>query len=647
MNRGFNTAVSGLNSARMGLAVTGHNMSNVNTPGFTRQQSIQQTFGYQSIGNNLQVGMGNDIQAIRQVRDRFLDMQFRGEIGRMSFHGVVFTTGNRIEEIYGELQSQYSTLSIKQDLWDAINELVMNPSGIHTRRSFIASMQSYITKMNNVHERMNREQDTLDLEVRRTVTRINQITTRINQLNGQIGLHEASGQRANDFRDERNLLLDELSRLIPIEYRENLRGEISITTGGNELVAHGTSMQIGLRFVAPGSHLVEPVFTGSRQILDYDEQAVPLFRYGSVGAQFGNDNSELFGLIVARGMFRTDYTSLQNVDFVGRNTPLNFPEFQTAAPDWSGLPARPDSANYPGGVHDTNFINDFHNYLLAVSTHIATVNNYLATTPGLNPDQQAADMAAMAAFGNEFNQFLASFLDFVSTSPGDPAIAGNDAQIAWRRHRINLEAFNGQDGVLTATKREMDILFNHTVNMINGTLNGVNLNNEWGVPIFTEIIPGLGLTMGNVQINPLLLEPDGHNLIGLAENAGFDPITGDPTMDRDDGRRAKELLDAWSRPMRIFEPIDGAHPMSITDAYRFVIDNLSVVTNRALTFHDAQVDLINELDNRRISMSGVSMDEEMRNMMTFQHAFNAASRIVNVIDSMIDRVINGTGRAGL
>ena len=646
MNRGFHTAISGLNAARMGLAVTGHNMANVTTVGYTRQQALQHTFSYQNIGTRLQVGMGNDITMIRQIRDRFLDLQFRAEIGRMSFHGIVYTTGNRLEEIYGELQSLYSTRSIKQDLWDAINELTMHPSGIHTRRSFISTMQSYITKMNNVHQRMINEQDHLDLEIRNTVTRINQITNRINQLNGIISHMEMSGQRANDFRDERNLLLDELSRLIPIEIRENMRGEVVITTGGNELVAHGWVSQIGLKFAAPNSHLVVPVFTSSRQILDHDDPSTPLFRLGSVGPHIGNDNSELLGLLTARGLYRTNYRALQNI-FVMNFDPANIPLAPAVPPggpvlpvSWAPPPAMPlDSTDpgFPGYLADLhNYINDLRDFL---ETEI--VNALLIPDPVLAAALQS-DLDDLEAFavnvtgtGVSLSVLYREFDAFTNSIP--PPV---------------LTHFNARYGVVPTTQREMDILFNHTIRLINNTLNGVDLSypdQNWGVPIFVQIVPGQGYTMGNVQINPLLLEPDGHNLIGLANNQGTStpPDTTDVWGDRDDGTLASTLLDLWSQTREIFEPIDGAHPMSINDAYRFVINNLSTITNRALSFHNAQVDLITELDNRRISMSGVSMDEEMRNMMMFQHAFNAASRIVSVIDSMIDRVINGTGRVGL
>lgn len=69
--------------------------------------------------------------------------------------------------------------------------------------------------------------------------------------------------------------------------------------------------------------------------------------------------------------------------------------------------------------------------------------------------------------------------------------------------------------------------------------------------------------------------------------------------------------------------------------------------NEAKAFSEEQTILATQVDNKRKQVSGVSMDEEMKNMMIYQHAYNASSRILNVIDSMIDKLVNGTGRVGL
>ena len=84
MLRSINTAVSGMNAARTALSVIGHNMANVNTPGYTRQRIIQHEFFSQTVGYNngmpQQVGMGTDFRGIQQIRNKFFDISYREEV---------------------------------------------------------------------------------------------------------------------------------------------------------------------------------------------------------------------------------------------------------------------------------------------------------------------------------------------------------------------------------------------------------------------------------------------------------------------------------------------------------------------------------------------------------------------------------------
>ena len=642
MNRGFYTAVSGLSAARTGLAVTGHNMANTSTVGYVRQQALQHDFTYQGVGNNLQVGLGNDITMIRQIRDKYLDMNYRSEIGRAAYHSVIYATGNELENIYGELQSQYSTQSITQDVWDSINELVMHPAGIETRSNFLATVNSYLTKVSNINERMNKEQLNLNEGIKEAVMRVNQLTTRINELNGTISLMEASGQRANDFRDERNMCLDELSRLIKIEYAENHKGEVVVLTGGNELVCNGNAMQIGLRYTGPNSSLIEPVFSSSNKILDFDptyENAKALFDYKPVGLKYGNDCGEIFGMIVARGLYPANFESMQWVDFAGKDVvPGALPVIGAAGT--GTLPAtpttpRPDHTMYAKGIKDAAYIADYKAYLDEINDYINEVETYLAD---YGHDAGGDGSIPLAAY-NAAVADLQAFKDDI-TGTGSPSVplADMTKQFTNFRDYHKYADFNANECLLSGTQREMDLLFNYVVTLINDTLNGVDLDGAQGVPIFVEKVPGKGFTMGNVEVNPLLSEPDGRNKIGLALDA---------ESGRDDGSKATELLDLWKSAADIFEPSDGTYRMNVEEGYRFVINNLATKTNQALSFYQAQSDLVNEIDNKRLQLSGVSLDEEMANMMMYQHAFNAAARMVSIIDSMIDRVINGTGRVGL
>ena len=129
-------AASGLAASQNGLYVTGHNLSNANTTGYVRQQSMQQESNYLTIGYQgkdiLSVGLGVDVAQIRQIRDSFLDQNYRNEIGRYGFYNAQSQTIDEIEAVLGEIDGESISQSIN-DLWDSLNELSKNPSGQETR----------------------------------------------------------------------------------------------------------------------------------------------------------------------------------------------------------------------------------------------------------------------------------------------------------------------------------------------------------------------------------------------------------------------------------------------------------------------------------------------------------------------------------
>jgi flagellar hook-associated protein 1 FlgK len=81
--------------------------------------------------------------------------------------------------------------------------------------------------------------------------------------------------------------------------------------------------------------------------------------------------------------------------------------------------------------------------------------------------------------------------------------------------------------------------------------------------------------------------------------------------------------------------------------YRNFIDTMATRTHTAMGYLATSLEEMNFLDNRRMQISGVSLEEEMSNMIRFQHAYNASARMINTLDSMMDRIINQTGRVGL
>jgi hypothetical protein len=228
------------------------------------------------------------------------------------------------------------------------------------------------------------------------------------------------------------------------------------------------------------------------------------------------------------------------------------------------------------------------------------------------------------------------------------------------------DVFNIEHAVIPKVMKELDTLFNIIVTMINDAVSPydpvtrVQLNpadapqgldgSQFDEIFVRKYVPRFdaGLiyneedhtdyyslyTIGNVEVNPLLRDTDGYSRIALS-------LSGDV----EDQRLVLGLMDLWKSP---FIDMDGGlYKLNVDDYYKQFTGSIGMETSESLEFVKNQTDVVMEIDNKRQTIMGVSLEEEMLKMMTYQHAYNASSRMVTVIDSMLDRVINGTGRVGL
>ena len=139
-------AVSGLNAAQKGLQVTGHNIANTNTKGYTRQQLLQSDSSYLSVGTNggykMQVGLGVTCDEIRQIRNSLADKRLRTENSVLNYYQKLNTVTTDIEYMFDEPYGD--TISDLLDtFWSQAQKLSTSPSGVEERKSFISINQSH------------------------------------------------------------------------------------------------------------------------------------------------------------------------------------------------------------------------------------------------------------------------------------------------------------------------------------------------------------------------------------------------------------------------------------------------------------------------------------------------------------------------
>ncbi|HHW49618.1 MAG TPA: flagellar hook-associated protein FlgK [Clostridiaceae bacterium] len=242
----YEIARSGLYASERGLFVTGHNISNANTPGYVRQQAMITTAPYFTLQNKYgmqQVGLGADIEQIRQIRHAFLDSIYRQENTLLGYWETRNKTFQDVQAILGEPLGT-GLQSIMNQFWDAWQELSKEPDSLTVRALVLQRGEALVNHINHLGAQLDKLQDDLNSEIRVRIDEINQLTSQIAELNLLIMKNEATGDSANDYRDQRNLLIDRLTKLIDVDIIENQYGSMTITVGGHFLVINDKSTNL-------------------------------------------------------------------------------------------------------------------------------------------------------------------------------------------------------------------------------------------------------------------------------------------------------------------------------------------------------------------------------------------------------------------
>jgi len=234
--------VSGLQTSQNALNTTAHNVSNAENVGYVRQQVMQATNVYNTIANNRQgvsdqqVGLGVVYAKTRQVRDVFLDTTYRTEAGRQGFYETSVDVLDEIQNLLDEMNGQSFHEAIN-DLWVSVQEMAKDPSSAVTQGLFIEKCSEFLARGQSVYDGLESYQKSLNGTVNELVYNVNNYADRIKSLNDQIRYIEGGGfEEANDLRDERNHLLDELSKLATISYSEDKDSTVWVQLEGEDLV---------------------------------------------------------------------------------------------------------------------------------------------------------------------------------------------------------------------------------------------------------------------------------------------------------------------------------------------------------------------------------------------------------------------------
>lgn len=257
---GLETARRALMSQQIALNTTNHNIANANTPGFSRQRAVFSTspaysLGYSLGGKVLDMGTGVQIDDIHRLRDTFLDFQFRSEVKEEGRWEVRREILQKLEVIINE-PSKGGLAAVMEAFFDSWQELSQNPES-RTVRSVVLQQGIALTDtLNHLDLQLEQIRQDLNQTLVAHTSEINSLGRQIADLNAQIIRAEARGLRANDLRDQRDLLVDQLAKLTGVHTTEGENGALDVVIANRGLVEGTRSLTLDTKGSTEHSNLL-------------------------------------------------------------------------------------------------------------------------------------------------------------------------------------------------------------------------------------------------------------------------------------------------------------------------------------------------------------------------------------------------------
>ncbi len=243
----FNVATSALFTSKNCLSVVSNNIANSATKGYSRQVAqVRASTPLPGVCGVGMVGTGSEVYGIEQIRDFYLDKKYWEQNATLGEYSEKNTQLEFVETVFSELSSSGITASV-EDFLDSISSLTFSSGDTTYRTSVINFASSFVDTMNSYAESLKTQQRDINDEIESVVKRINSIGDQITALNREIFYQEIDGTNANDLRDQRALLVDELSQYVNTEVKEistEQGDKYMVLINGQTLVSHFDNMKI-------------------------------------------------------------------------------------------------------------------------------------------------------------------------------------------------------------------------------------------------------------------------------------------------------------------------------------------------------------------------------------------------------------------
>ncbi len=549
----LNTAKLGLLSQQLAIEVTGNNIANVETEGYSRQDVILESNTPRSIAQG-QLGTGVRVSGIERVFDQFLFQQILAEgdpTGNFAVRKDVF---EQLEILFNENQGR-SLNSELSELFAAFQDLSSNPTGLPERAEVLGRAQSLSAVFNNLGDGLFKIQRNIDAIVSDEVAKVNNLIDEIAKLNQAVFANSPGQFSANDLKDQRDKLITELSKKIDITLVSESDGQQSLTLrDGTPLVLKDLAFNLSTGLNGNNKSFLD-VFVSNNA-------------GGTTNVTSAIQGGELKG-----------YLDMRDLEVPAIKEKLD----RLAA----GFVQEFNRVHQQGfGIDGSTGVNFF--------------------TP-LNP----------TVFTNTLNTGSAQ----VSVQNASPTTVSVD------------------DFEITMTGVNSFSLTNLTTGASAGTFTftaGTTFNLAGGFAVSITGTPAVGDRFKfSVSENAATFVAVSNEVLSNSQKIAAGSSTSG------DGGNAGNLADLQSD--LTFNSVtlqSGSGAFTFDEFYNALVSAVGVNSASAQAGVRQQDGVLLQLNNRRESISGVSVDEELINLVQFQQAFNASARMISLVEELFDTLIN-------
>lgn len=601
------------------IQTAGHNISNANTEGYSRQRVNVKTFeplyrpDLERAERPGMVGQGTDIQSIERVRDELLEKRIVAQTNEETYWETRDKYYSMIEAVYSE-PDEVSVRSNLDKFWEGWQELSLYPDSNAARQAVVTRGESLTNSIRQQHSSLRAIGNQINDDIEATVKQVNDYARQIAALNHEIVRSKAMGDNPNDLMDRRDLLVEKLAGLINVTVDQTDPDEFCVHTDGQVIVQGSVARQIDTVPLIDNN--------GYGKLMWHDTEEDAFFRGGTLGALIELRDKDIRFELQQLDTMALNFADLVNDvhrNAIGKNntTGLDFFTQHYFVENTNGSYDRDGD-----GVEDTSYVFRITG-TNALNAHEQIGLEGTITLNGPDGDVRVTYYATDTVEEvinriNDSNAEVKAYLD--------------------RNSSLALKATSSKD------MANPDFVIRHVEDsgmFLTGYAGILRASGADGAYDFNRADAVTSLADAQFAVSPLM-EPGAYlevsaQIRGDVESVAAAFANSQGYADPGDARAAVEIASIRNTKVMI------GSERTFDDYFAEAVTNVGLKGEQAANQLASQNYIMNDLRNLRDSISGVNIDEELADIIKFQHGYNAAARFVTVQDQLLDTIINRLG----